>query len=380
MRMSFRGTCRVDRRAKDVASRALDAFLVALLVGIVLVTGVDAGSSKPPICAKCGKPIAGDGAEIEGQAFHSRCFVCAACGKPIEGPAQKQDGRYAHPACWEERYAPRCGVCGKPIVGEHRVYEGVRYHEACYAEQKAPICLVCGKRILGTVLTNIWSETIHAEHEATVQLCSSCGRYALPEKSSVLPDGRVQCDACRREAVRSKDQARDLVRGVAEILAASGIELETKLRWIRVKLVDRNRLRELQADGKDKEGVYMVVTETDDAGMGRTYEWNTIFLLSELPVDKMKGVAAHELFHLWQHEHGADAGDARWSEGSAQVASEIVYRSLGSDLALHLLDAMQKEEDPIYGGGYREAREYFETRGIRPFLVEVVRRGSQKSP
>jgi hypothetical protein len=60
------------------------------------------------------------------------------------------------------------------------------------------------------------------------------------------------------------------------------------------------------------------------------------------------------------------------------VAADLVYRQLDTDLAKHLQRNMLKAGDAIYGGGYREAKAYFEKRGIGPFLDEIVRRGSNQ--
>jgi hypothetical protein len=326
-----------------------------------------------PRCAACRKPIAGKHIDADGRSFHPECFVCSVCGKRIDGPFKTQDGTYVHPGCWEERYAPRCGICGKPITGEFRKFEGASYHEACYAEHKAPVCLICGKRILGEILVNDWGETVHSEHEGAGRACSSCGRYALPGKSMLLPDGRLQCAACRRDAVRDIDHARSLTQKVADILAANGIVLRTPVKNINIKLVDQDQLGRLAPKARDTEGLYRVQT-----GTSGTVESQSIFVLSDLPADLFEGVAAHELFHLWQHEHRADHGPPSWMEGSAQVAADLVYRQLDSELAKHLQRNMLKTDDPIYGAGYREAKAYLERQGIGPLLDEIVRRGSNQ--
>ena len=414
----------------------LKPLLVALLIGLTLPAAADAAAGKAPICAVCGKAIAGDSVEADGQIMHRQCFVCSVCGKRIDGPYRtfagryvhdacwaehyaprcgvcgqpitanyveadgrtfhhecfmcsvcgkriegsfvEHDGGYVHPICWEERYAPRCGVCGRPIVGEHRAFEGVSYHEACYVEHKAPVCLICGNRILGALVFDGWGQSIHGEHEGSTQVCSSCGRFAPPGQLVLLSDGRLQCAVCRRDAVSKKDQVRSLTQNVVDILAANGILLRTPAKRIKIKLVDRKRLRKLAPESPDAEGLYLYETENWYSGPtdNVTVEWRTIFVLSDLPADFFQGVAAHEVFHLWQHERHANYGPPTWKEGSAQVAADLVYQQLGSDLAKHHQRSMLKADDPVYGPGYREAKAFLEQHGIRAFLDVVVRRGS----
>jgi len=82
------------------------------------------------------------------------------------------------------------------------------------------------------------------------------------------------------------------------------------------------------------------------------------------------GVAAHELFHVWQHENNKNKSDIKWVEGSANVAMYLVLNKLDTDLARYHLDSMMEYKDPVYGDGFRTALEYYKKNGINKFLLK----------
>ena len=123
--------------------------------------------------------------------------------------------------------------------------------------------------------------------------------------------------------------------------------------------------------GGDPHGMHYVRTESRNGRI--IHEETTIYLLSDLPEELLLAVAGHELFHVWQHEHGADGGDPGWREGSANVAMFLVLRTLDSDFAAYQRRRLMATEDPVYGDGFRDALNYYRQHGIQEFLRKVVK-------
>ncbi len=363
-------TCRADAEKWD--RRRFVRVVTPAAVGlIVLPTHALAQRVR---CAGCGKVITSQYIEANGKYFHPECFKCAACGFRIDGSYIEHKGKFYHPDCYHHEFSPRCEWCGAPVSDKYFTIDGKVYHESCYVENLAPICAITGQPILGPYVTDWWGTTISAEYKDQVELCDSCGRFALPGHAWKLADGRIQCEVCRETEVTDAGKAAQIVREAAAVLEANGIRFNTSLDDISIVLVDKNQLHELHGGEGDANGLHSVHSETMNGRVIR--EDTTIYFLYGLPRDMLSGVAAHELFHVWQHENDADGGHADWREGSANVAMRIMLESIHSKLADYHLDQLEENDDPAYGKGYRKAWKYYQDHGISEFLNRVKKKGS----
>lgn len=344
-----------------------------ILTLLVFLMATSTFAARDPICQKCGKPIKGDRVEVKGKFYHPGCFTCAECGKPIEGEFIEHEGKFFHPFCYLDAYAPRCAWCNQPLSGKYIQIDGHNYHEQCYRDHVAERCAICGAPIMGNYIENEWNQKIHAEHGKNVPRCATCGRYLRPADGITLSDGRLQCVNCRKTAVRNIQRAEKLLVRTAELLRSKGISLGTPLREIRLELVDTPTLRKMtHSRGKgDSHGLCQVNTTLQNGRI--TKRDITIYLLSDLPEELFQGVAAHELFHVWQNEHEADGGSPQWREGSANVAMYLILQTFDSRYSEVQRKMLWDSDDPVYGDGFRTAWKYYTHSGLIEFLRETIK-------
>jgi hypothetical protein len=331
-------------------------------------------TAKPPKCDACGTPIVGSGYTVDGKHFHPGCFACAQCGEPLNGKYVKEGDEYYHAQCYVERFAPRCDHCGEPIVGNYIDIDDRVYHDTCYQHNFAPVCKVTGERIMGTVLQNDWGETISEANRHKVLDCSSCGRFAVLDHSLRLPDGRIVCSTCRQTAVRDAGRGRALLQRTARMLEEAGVPLLVPIHEIELKLVDKDRLAPLAAriGSGDSYGICKYGFESRKNEI--VSESYTIYILSHLSEEAFIGVAAHELFHVWQHAGRADGPSGKWLEGGANLAMYVVLSQLTGPYAEYRRDKLFDDPDPVYGDGFRMVYETYRKGGMERVLKTSLRR------
>lgn len=316
-------------------------------------------------CVSCGKPITSQAVVIEGKLFHPECFKCAACGKPISGDYLKDAaGKFYHPSCLQAKERVVCTYCGKSITDPNFTnFEGKTYHNECYKDFVAKRCDVCGDVLDGMTITDYWGNRFHARHAKEFPVCVVCGRLIARDGVEIEPNRKI-CSICAETAVKSPERARELLESVRDRMARIGIVIKTL--GLRVQLV---KVEELD-DGK-----HLSATAHNYGSI----QWNggkpksgdetaLIRVLTGLPEDLTRGVIAHELMHIWQHENGVETASAEIREGSANWASSLIYSQLGNERGKFFIGGMTKSDDPIYGGGYRKVAKYADSEGIEATL------------
>ncbi len=322
---------------------------------------------KNPICEGCKKEITGPYMSVEGHAYHPNCFTCDSCGKPISGPFVPREGRHYHQECYQEGFGQRCAYCREVIEGKYISHEGKLYHEACYLNHVVDRCAYSGEPLVGHYMQDYWGNRVLSKYKSDVPVCFDCGRFIVQGKYYRIGAERIQCQSCERQSVNDPVEAHRVVQQARNLLERAGITLKIPDSEIRIELVSQERLQSISSPGGDSKGVHLV--ESRSFGGRVVSEKVTIYLLEKQPRDILYGVAAHELFHQWQHENGGKGGSNRqWIEGSANVASHLVLEQLDSDLARYQLHTLQKSKDPVYGDGYRDAIAYYQRHGLHRFL------------
>ncbi|MDP8208152.1 MAG: protein DA1 [Candidatus Electryonea clarkiae] len=164
--------------------------------------------------------------------------------------------------------------------------------------------------------------------------------------------------------------ARSLVKRTIKILAEKGIHLETRMDRIKVELRTREKMKQLVQVGEPG-GHHRTRTVTQG---DRTWVSDcTLTFLKGQREDVMMGVAAHELFHLWQSERGASKGWIRWIEGTANVAKYLVLVDIDNEKAQKSIQHMMEDRDPVYGKGFRKALKYYDKNGMKKYLEKVYK-------
>jgi len=343
---------------------------IALLLMVCFSTLADEGDQF--ICAACGKPITKQAVVVDGKLYHPECFRCAACGEPIRGEYLRgTDGKYYHRPCLERLQHLKCAYCGKPITdNDNVVFEGKTYHSECYRRYVAPHCDICGEPLEGNFITDYWGNKFHSRHTREFPVCCACGRLVW-QGGVQIDDRHWLCSVCAKRSVTSPERARGLLEEVREELSSCGIVVRTL--GLRIELVER----EVLEAGREMEGhshAYAYVNwQSGRRASGD--ETAMIRVQNGLPDDQMRGIIAHELMHVWQHENGADDSPIGLREGSANWAMSLIYSRMQTRRGQFFLNGLEMSKDPVYGEGYREVAKYADQHGVTGVLEMLKSEG-----
>lgn len=200
--------------------------------------------------------------------------------------------------------------------------------------------------------------------------CDACNRIAAPPEGGRWKDERAACGECREEAVVSLGEAEDVLEEAREGLEdVLGAELEAS---VGLRLVDRPAL--LKAAGSLAHPRLRAFCQIRERFLGKELVSRsfTIQVVTALPRGLLRGILAHELFHVWQAEAGApeDAQPA-WREGSANWAQWSLHREWGETL---WAEQIEGDPDPTYGAGFRRFRKLADLVGVEGALERIRRR------
>ena len=182
-------------------------------------------------------------------------------------------------------------------------------------------------------------------------------------------DERVACAECRTEAVVDQGQAEALLEEAREGLgSAAGVHV---LSPVDLVLHDTPELQEAAAElAHPRLHAFCQIRERF-RGQELIERSFTIHALRAQPRALLRGVLAHELFHVWQTEQGApeDAAPA-WREGAANWAQWSLHEARGETA---WAARIARDDDPTYGQGFRRFRALVDARGPRA-AMDAVRR------
>ena len=291
------------------------------------------------LCAACGRPVLDRYVTALDRIWHPEHFVCSRCAKPIhEQSFQSRDRRPYHNACFVEAFSLRCSACGR----------------------------ACPESYLEDAHGSIFCPECHSLSTG----CPFCGR--------TLPSG-TSCFICVplvsnfAAAAREFDEAISWFKG-------TGVPFHWTLRDIQLSLtanVPTNR--HTISAGQRRLGLTEV--RWIENGLGRRYTISVTMQLS-LPSLLYRGVAAHELGHVWLLTSGLSHLRDEDAEGFCELISYLYYRSLITPEAAQNARRIRDNPDPIYGGGFRNIVETHKGMQL-PQLAAMLERSasaSQKSP
>jgi len=295
--------------------------------------------------------------------------TCAGCGRKISGSYIQAMDRTWHSECF------KCAGCGKPFGSTSFVLEaGKPFHAACHTRQFAPKCAVCGGALAGSYRMDDWGAAYHAEHN--LPRCTSCGRLICPSitRGGVrYGDGREVCNLCRRTAVDDAAAAQRVWIEICRDLSAMGIDLRTA--GVPVRLTTAPDLARLGAKTQASRPVGLTRTRTATMnGVESSRRVEEILTLVGLPRDQLGQVLAHEAVHAWLFLTRCPALEPRCEEGLAELVSWLWLDGRRTAEADHWRAAIASNDDPIYGAGFREARQSYERAGLAAVLRGVRER------
>ncbi|MBM3327911.1 MAG: protein DA1 [Calditrichaeota bacterium] len=336
------------------------------MILILLTASVSLAAGPPYICAVCGKEITRQAGVVDGKLYHPECFRCTTCGEAIQGDYfRDNDGKYHHKGCFEARNRPVCAWCGRVILDrKYTGYRGKSYHNDCFKRRVAPICDICGEALTDSSITDFWGTQFHSRHAGEFPICTVCGRL-IARDGRIIARGRHLCPICLETAVTDPAAARALLEEVREQLASIGIVVTTL--GLRIELVTGEWLAASRSS--DVVGPHPYAATRWQAGNPRDGdETAVIYVQTSLPEDLTRGIIAHEMMHVWQHEHRADNLPSDLREGSANWASSLIYNRSGTGRGRFFINNFEKSPDPVYGEGYRKIGRYADSRGVEGVL------------
>jgi len=94
-----------------------------------------------------------------------------------------------------------------------------------------------------------------------------------------------------------------------------------------------------------------------------------IYILNGLPAINLESIIAHELLHVWIAQNTKRVLSKSVTEGSCNYVSYLYLVSQNSTLLVkQLIDKIEKDPSPVYGGGFRTIRNKFANKSISLFL------------
>jgi hypothetical protein len=268
--------------------------------------------------------------------FRAQPIVCAACGRATSDRYVTALDRYWHP----EHFV--CSRCSKPIREESfQSRDGLPYHLPCFAEAFSLLCIACGRACPESYFQDSFGSVFCPECYKVSSSCSFCGRSSPSGKPCAVCVPVVDGSAM---ATREFETALSWIKG-------TGVAFPWTLRDIRLSLA-----ADVPATGHTHDAGQRRLGLTEvrwvDNGSGRRYTISVAMRLS-LPSLVYRGVAAHELGHVWLLTSGLSHLPNEQAEGFCELLSYLYYRSLKSSEAAFQAKRIRDNPDPIYGGGFR---------------------------
>jgi hypothetical protein len=289
--------------------------------------------------------------------------ICGYCNRVISGQYVEAEGVYYHP----EHFL--CAQCNRPINGDYVSYQGKNYHHRCYKLHVALRCSLCGQVIDGEYIYDYWGNAYHAWHQGKTPQCEYCNRFISEELtggSATYRDGRTVCGICRRSAVTSEHRAQLLMEEVAGLLGKFGMSVDTE--HLKLHLLDLDGIKEKTGQYHSLQG-YADYRETSRLfGLVREHDIN-VYVLWGMPEAEVISTLAHELTHVWQFRHGRTDNDPALCEGSSNLAAYLVCRQYADPYFAYVIEKLQKNNDPVYGEGFRRVKRLADDSGITNWLT-----------
>jgi hypothetical protein len=291
--------------------------------------------------------------------------TCQSCGQSISGAFFETKGSYYHP------YHFTCSYCMQPIKSQYTTYRSQNYHNDCFRDHIARRCVLCNDVIKGRYLVDYWGNAYHLRHEKEVSRCDFCDRLITPELAEGgvnFSDGRSLCAICHASAIKKIGHARALENRVSSQLRRIGMDFDdVDLELHLIGIDQMQRIANFRSH--DLRGFTDYHEEKNLFGRTRHRQID-VYLLYGMPKVEMIGTLAHELTHVWQFLSGRLRSDPALSEGSCNFAAYWVLRqTVPGEEADYIIESMLRDEDEVYGEGFRRVKKYVEENGISNWLT-----------
>ncbi len=344
----------------------MKAKILYFLLCLILLTSSATAANK---CNYCFKQIGGEWIEVEGKYYHPDHFTCANCLKAIGASLfYEKDEKYYDSTCFAIFITKRCDFCGQPILDESINFETNIYHASCYNNSVGRRCVVCGEVPDDQFFVDNRGNAVCQNHKDAALRCNACQKFLSPVSDGSwerLTDGRYICTLCAATAVYRISEADELIKKVKDELKAAGINIDKKYKLSFVSLQELNsRIDDHQIDHL---GVTLYEKSEALGGLFSSKKYE-IKVLYGLPRSLLRSVLAHELMHVWLFAHGPQSQNQQMCEGSCQYAAYLVLQNDLTEDGRYFLDYLMRQEDEIYGEGFKKVLDYVNSVGLNPWL------------
>jgi len=310
---------------------------------------------------------------------------CARCGQPITATYVTAMGKTWHP----EHFT--CAKCGKALANEKFVEkEGKPYCTADYLKLFGLKCSVCGQYIDGPYIEDFWKDTFCSKHLKEFPSCFNCERPISPmlTKGGVdFGDGRFCCNVCKPKIIGEAEINRRVLPRLVAFFENYRLPLTSLIQGVPVRVVSsREMTKYSQGDSLHPvTGLIrkLVISEgrpatasqgrpsPDAPGRNPLKKIQEILVLNGLTEIGATAVLAHEVGHAYMFAHDFAELPPVVEEGMAELFAFLWLRSRKGPEVAFYLHRMEENESPIYGEGYKHARQYMFDNGFWKLLDYV---------
>jgi hypothetical protein len=185
---------------------------------------------------------------------------------------------------------------------------------------------------------------------------ASCTLCAMPADASGL--AIILCRRCAATSVRTQADVKRNLPGIKQQLATLGIRTVSP---VQVLLASPEKLRGVTGNHALGVTVY------------RGKEVIDLLVLQDLPFVKFGTTVAHEAMHSYMAQNEFGQVPTRIAEGLCQLLAYAWIIRQDGILAAAERRLIEENPDPIYGDGFRQARDTVRRVGIRRTLDMVKR-------
>jgi Protein DA1 len=211
-------------------------------------------------------------------------------------------------------------------------------------------CPVCGRAMTARRWIGLTGEQFCDRHPGMAS-CVLCGMPADADGLTI-----PSCRRCAATSVRTQADIKRELPAIRRQLTALGIRT---IRPIWVELVSAEKLRGIA--GNHALGVTV----------SRGEEVINLQVRQDLPLLKFGTTVTHEMMHSYMTQNGFGEVPDRIAEGMCQLLAYAWVIRQDGILAAAERRQIEENPDPVYGDGFREAREAVRRVGVRRTLTTV---------
>lgn len=345
---------------------ASTSFLKVL--SLIFFLNIATALGQNTVCSYCNREIEGDYIKVGNRYFHTNHFLCDYCKKPLSEKFMSENSKYYHSECYAEVKGLKCDYCKKAITDEYMISQNKKYHKTCY-EQISPKCKVCEKTLIGTYSVDYYGNKYHTYHENEFPRCISCNRLitmSITSGGRNYSDGRSICNICFAEAIFDQGRISGLLEKVRSKLSQMGISISSA--QISIRGVSLIELKEVAGDYFSENVKGFCETSMETSGKNRTRYSHNIYVLNGLPATNIESIIAHELMHVWLAQNTKQTQSKSVTEGSCNYVSFLYLAQSSASLTKQLMEEIENDPSPVYGGGFRAIKKRFYDKTVSEFL------------